>query len=78
MLDSDVMKIFKDKIQGDRIVLPDTSFVDVSKFAELFTSASNQPTHAELLIIDGYVDEETPGLGYKLFLDQCKADGILT
>lgn len=70
-----VMTVLAAKIsQGvdDVIRLPDGSEVDVDFFASLFSSASDDPTYAELIDIDGGTR------GYKPFFDACKAEGILS
>lgn len=64
----DVKKTFK---VVEFIELPNGAFVSVETFADLFSSASSNPTYDELIGIDG------GNLGYIPFFDQCKTDGML-
>ena len=34
-------------------------------------------TYDNLIAVNGYVDDENIGKGYKEFFDQCKTEGIL-
>ena len=72
----DVKRIFEAKIDKGMLKLPDGSFIDVTGFATIFASAPSDPTYDDLMIIDGYVDDENPGKGYKPFFDQCRNDGL--
>lgn len=69
----DVQRIFK----TDLIDLPNGASVSAEGFALAFREAPSNPSYDDLKSIDGYIDKENQGMGYKKFFDQCKADGIL-
>ena len=72
-----VRVIFSTKILGKSLMLGDGSTVDIQKFEELFVGASPDYTYMLLCAIDGYVDKDNIGMGYKKFFDICKAKGII-
>lgn len=68
MTEQDAINLFG----TDVINLPSKSQISVADFALLFKDAPSTPTYDDLIRIDA------GRLGYKLFFDQCKAEGILT
>ena len=74
----DAKNIFAKYLDGGRILLDNKGqSVDLVIFEQKFASASENPTYTELMVIDGYVDENNQGMGYKNFFDKCKVEGIL-
>jgi len=74
----DIIKtLFASKITDDRIYFKNGSFIEIEKFAEIFKGIPENPTYNDFISIDGYVNDENHGMGYKDFFDQCKAEGIL-